>query len=400
MAIVNAAGLGLSDRAVKQPRGSITLQARAGVTFDPGCLVIHRAGSNLAEVPLSATPQAGAVVVGVWQGKSQFVASSTADTNGGALDTLGAKQSITVERQCFDKFATAASGANQITDANMDAPCWAWDNNTLYATSNNGTLPFAGFVYGIDPDDGLVQLTISETTAGLSALFSPGDSALGFTQDDSAAYVATSIPAGTFSGGVLTLTATGAFSTTQDGQTPALGDKFILPVGTVTTLVVSAANAGLYQWTSLGATGVSATAQRCATWAQGATIRNSKIRVSFGTIYAGTVWSALPATAALLVGTGDASLYPDSVVYSITLSAGTHTIATPVRSIAGFSAIPTMVTGGTADAATTSYQAKSSAAGITIGGIGTGQVIMQAQSTAGVLDASDVAKLNVKCTNG
>ena len=55
---------------------------------------------------------------------------------------------------------------------------------------------------------------------------------------DTVRTVATSIPAGTFSGGTLTLAANGAFSTAQDGVTLAVGDKFILPEGKIKTMVV------------------------------------------------------------------------------------------------------------------------------------------------------------------
>ena len=88
--------------------------------------------------------------------------------------------------------------------------------------------------------------------------------------------------------------------TIWDGVAPAVGDVLVLPPGTLTTLVVSAANSGPYEVTSLGAAGSKVVLTRPANYQHGDTITSgTAIQVGGeGTSYANTRWIAKPATAA------------------------------------------------------------------------------------------------------
>jgi len=364
--------------------GRFYMQPRAGVSFDPGALVVARYGSVLGEIPDPSAPRPDLVLIGTFVGTGVFTASSTADANGGSLDAHGAPETITVEPLSGEgtgDFATGTS-THQITSAHRDAPAFMYDNDTYYPDDLGGTLSFGGWV-GDVLDNGRVMIKHSAQLRVLYELYSAGQATPGSTSDDDVRTVATSLPAGTFSGGVLTLTATGAFSTAQDGVTLAVGDKFIIPVGTITTLVVSAANSGVYEVTSLGATGVSASFTRTARWAQGAIIKpGTRVRVGGEpTIFHGTTWRAEPVTAAKVVGTDDPLLFPERVIVQKTCSSGTASIATvPLRAAGKFSVLCDY-NGGTPAATTTSIQASTQ----TPGGIGTASIVIQEQSVLGTL---------------
>ena len=398
-------GMGLG-RHVLTGRGQIFIQPRASAVFEPGSAVVHRAGVQLAEVPLSATPRTDLVTLGTFVGQSTYTAPATADSAGGAVDANGNAICITVtpiSSAGTCGFATAASGANQILATNTDQPCFWYDDDTLYLTDAGGTLSFAGWIGGVDSANGRVVLRNDEILRCLYELYSPGQSpapgALA-TQDDTVRFVATSLPAATFAAGVLTLTATGAFSTAQDGVTPAVGDKFVLPAGIITTLVVSAANSGVYEVTSLGATGVSAVFTRSAKWAHGAIITpETVIRVGGeGTVFKGSRWTADPATASKVVGTDDPILYPEKVTQQIVLVAGhiaAGIINVPIKSATKSNFVFSRVTANTCTLTTGGYQPLS----ITAGGIGAATVDPTATIAAGTINVADVSTLNFTILN-
>jgi hypothetical protein len=288
-----------------------------------------------------------------------------------------------------DGFATG-TGANQIKAQHVDQPCFAFDDNTVYLTDLGGTLPFAGFVDAVaSTGTNPVTIRMGEDQRVLYALFSaagfdPGG--VSVTQDDSVSYAMTNLPAGTFSGGVWTATATGAINTTQDGLTvaPAAGDKVMFPPGTLTTLVVSAANSGPYECVVPGATGVKAVYQRTAKFAHGAIITpGTRVRVTLGgaTTFSGTVWRCDPTTAAKVVGTDDPVMFPERVVVQKTLGSGTATIATVPLRAAGKFGVYIDFNGGTPAATTTSIQASTQ----TPGALGTASIVLQEQSVLGTL---------------
>ncbi len=374
-----------------------TLNCRASQTFYPGALVAHRLGSNLAEAIDPANPRTDLVIVGT---ATHYVATTTsADGSGNALDADGNILTVMYETGLLKFFDTGA-GANQITDVNgRGKPAYAYDNNTLYLTDNNGTLSFAGIVHSVDADEG-VRLMIFPEGGGLTEIFGAGNATPGATADDTVRAVATSFPAGTFSGGVLTLTATGAFSTAQDGVTLAVGDKFILPAGTIGSLTVSAADSGVYEVKSLGAVGVSATFARTAKWAHGAIITpETEIRVGGeGTLFRGSRWYADPATATKVVGTDDPVLYPRSVTQTVALASSAATITNvPIKSATKSNVIASLAAvGGT----TTNTIGWGIIVAPTPGGIGTATTTVNAIASGGTKNGTaDTSSLIVTITN-
>lgn len=346
-----------------------SLYASASSTYYPGGLVGHLPGSNLA-IPVTVGVSPDLIIVGVT--KDYLVTGSAVDSNGIALDADGiTRLYVRIEDGLLGYFDTG-TGTHAILDGNRDTPCWAFDNGTLYLDNPGGLLPFAGIVHHVDAD-GSVHLWI-RSSAGINALFAPAEAGAGATYDDSARTVATSIPAGTITGGVYTATATGAFSTAQDGVTLVVGDKFVLPAGTITTLVVTTVQAAVYEVVSLGGTSSKFTFQLAPSWQLGASITPST-KVKIGgepTVYKGTTWRADPATSGKVVGTDAPLLYPERVVIPLTLASGTHAPVTsvPLRA-AGRFAILVDWTGGSPAATATSIQATTQ----TPGDIGTASIV-------------------------
>ena len=380
-------------------------QPRAGVVFEPGSAVVHRDGVQLAEVPLSSVPRTDLVTVGRFLGDSTFTASSTADANGGALNADGSAQCITaypLSEVGTGWFATG-TGENLITEAMIDRPCFWFDDGTVYATDLAGTLSYAGHIAAVDPTTGRVAVKTGELWRVLYEFFSAGQGpgAAARTSDDTVRTVATSLPAGTFAAGVLTLTALGAFSIAQDGVTLAVGDKFIIPTGTITTLVVSAANSGVYEVTSLGSATTQATFTRSARWAHGAIITpETKLRVSAeATLFGNSVWTAGPARAALLVGTDDPALYPDRVVQSVSLGGGTPTGTATISNIPIRSATKSFIGITRSTAATPDLTVEYATTSITPGGIGTAAAVIIAAIAAGTINVADGSTLAVTVEN-
>ncbi|HSN15383.1 MAG TPA: hypothetical protein VLT61_12180 [Anaeromyxobacteraceae bacterium] len=368
-----------------------SLYASPSSTYYPGGLVGHMPGSNLA-VPVTAGASPDLIIVGVTT--SYLVTGATVDGNGIALDADGmTKLYVAYEDGLIGYFDTGTS-THAITDSNRDAPCWAFDNNTLYLDNPGGLLPFAGIIHHVDAD-GSVHVFI-RASSGAPALFAPAEGGATATYDDSAAYVATNLPAGAFSGGVYTATSAGAFSTAQDGQTPALNDKIMVPAGTIGSLTVAVQDSGLYYVSSLGGASAKMTLSRTPSYQHGAVITpQQKVRVQFGTLFGGSTWTAEPATAAKKVGNGtdDPRWAPDKVTQQITLASGTFSITNvPIRDAARVGASFT-VAGGTPAATTTSFQAKLTS-GIAAGGVGTGAIVVEAQSVVGTKVNTDVTVLN------
>lgn len=375
--------------------GKIVIQPRASAVFQNGSAVCHRDGVQLAEVPLASAPMTSLVSLGRYEGDSTFTASATADANGGALNTDGSKQSITItpiSAVGTGWFATG-TGANQIVEANIDQPCFWFDDDTLYLTDMGGTLSFAGFIAAIDPVTNRIAVKSSELMRSLYTLFSAGENAgANVTMDDSARAVATNLPAGAFANGVWTATATGALPT-QDGLTIALDDKVVFPLGTLTTQVVSAANSGPYQCTTVGATGVKAVFTRTSRFANGSAISSpTNVRVNGeGTIYKNTTWVAKPVAPGKIVGTDDPLMFPAEMNVPGTCVLGTFTVSSiPLRG-AGLFFVGVDYTGGTPAATTTTLQASTQ----TPGGIGTASIVVQEQVHLGTAVTTGTATATV-----
>lgn len=374
-----------APRHTETGRGPSFLQPKPSLVFSPGELVVRRVGSMLAELVSASAPRSDLILMGTFVGTYDYTAPSTSDDGGGAVDADGSKSSIAVAPLSASGtgWFSTGTGAHKITAAHVDKPAFMYDGDTYYADDMDGTLSFGGWVAGVDSNTGKVLIKHSEQLRQLFELYNLGNATAGETEDLYARAVATSLPAGTFSGGVLTLTATGAFSTAQDGVTLEVGDIVNLPLGTITTLTVSAANSGPYQVTSLGATGVSATFARPAKWAHGATIKpGSCVRVGGeGTLFRGSRWFADPATADKVVGTDDPILYPEKVTQSVTLSSSAAAVANvPIRSATKSHVVASLVTAGGTTTSTVGYGI---VAAPTPGGIGTATTTVNALASGG-----------------
>jgi len=352
-----------------------SLYAGPSQTFYPGGLVGHLPGSNLAvAVVQGSSPDL--IIVGV--AKDYLATGSTVDSNGIALDVDGVtKLYVRYENGLLGYFDTGTS-THAIVDANRDAPCWAFDNNTLYLDNPGGLLPFAGIIHHVDAD-GSVHVFIGSHT-GAPALFAPAEAGATNTYDDTVAYVATNLPAGAFSGGVYTATANGAFSTAQDGVTPALNDKIMVPPGTIGSLTVSVQDSGLYYFSSLGGASAKMTLTRTPSYQHGATITPSmKARVQFGALFNNTVWTAEPATASKKVGNGtdDPLWAPDKVTQKVQLASSAFNITNvPIRAVDATNVVARLNTANGTLTSTVGYGTPT--AGVTAGGVGTGTVVVNA----------------------
>jgi hypothetical protein len=403
MALTNTIG---TMRHFRVPGGMIWRQARVNTTYRPGSVCCARVGSEHAEVPLSASPRTDLLTLGCYEGITLFTSSSTDDGTGGALDASGNPQMVAIRPGPVGWFATG-SGANQITAVNQDEPCFWLDDNTAVLTDMGGTLSFAGFVDQVRSPDGAVLVRCDENSRVLFELFSAGESNPTGTSDDTVAGVITNLPAGAFVAGVWTATATGAMPT-QDVNITAIsvGDKFIVPAGTLTTGVVSAANSGVYECTVAGAVGVKAVFTRTARFAQNAFITpKTSIKVgapiaangTMGAQWGGTRWSTRPATQGLLVGTGDPQVVPDSVTVAVSLALSTAAITSvPINNSTPVGVACSTPIGGTPQAATIAYGI---IAAPTAGGVGAGTVTVDALSAFGTKNTStDTAHLLVTIT--
>lgn len=302
--------------------------------------------------------------------------------------SAGAQTANVLRDVMYDNDAT-----NPITQAMLfRSYCYQVDNHTAGASDVGGTLAVIGVpVYlGTGRDAGKVGVKVLACTphAPLPAA-SQGFEARG---------VATNLEAGAFAAGVFTATANGAMAT-QDGLTIAVGDTLILPAGTLTTLVVSAANSGPYVVTAIGAAGAKVVLTRPSWWKHGAGARaSSQIKVAAGTLFAGTTWRSF-AVATVTIGTGDPALYPERVTQQVTLASGTRTISNvPIFSAARLG-LSIKLAGGTPAGTTTAFDQKLTS-GITAGGIGTAALIVEAHSVKGTIVNTDVSVINVTMVNG
>lgn len=338
------------------------------------------------------------------------------DTDGYLVDAIAAADPSDICIGSMSKDVDNTSGSNGDTNGQIElAPCYydndstnpigqddlfrivayRVDNHTVGASDVGGTLAPVGIPVrmGSAADNTAGKVAILPVFA---SLYAPSPGWLGAFV---ARGVATNLEAGTFSAGTFTANANGALAT-QDGLTIAAGDVLILPAGTLTTLVVSAANSGPYVVTSVGGASSKVTLARPSWWRHGNGVPlGAEIKAAAGTLFAGSVWRSFVTAAGVVIGTGDPALYPLKVTQQVTLVAGTKTISNvPIFSTSKLG-LSCMLAGGTPAAGTTCYQRKLSS-GATAGGIGTAAVIVEAQSVAGTIANTDVAVLNVTIFNG
>jgi hypothetical protein len=116
------------------------------------------------------------------------------------------------------------------------------------------------------------------------------------------------------------------------------------------------------------------------------------------TLFIGSKWAALPASAALVVGTGDPNLYPDRVIQTVTLSSSAAAVANvPIRSATKSNVKASLAAVGGTTTNTVGY-------GIIVaptpGGIGTATTTVNAIASGGTKNGTaDTSQLIVEITN-
>lgn len=361
------------------------LLIRGGVaaTIYRGSLIGHRPGSELREMLDPTAPRADLIIDGVATNEVTITTAVNADSSGAAVDADGNNFTLNTEAGLCCVFDTG-TGANAITSNSVGMPCYGYDSNTLYLTSNGGLLPFVGLIYLFDEDSTVIVNIDAENPIGAFVFGPAGPGGEAVTSDGGARLVATNIPAGAFAAGVWTATSTGVFPT-QDGIAAPLtvGDVLVFPPGTITTQVVAAADSGPYEAMVIGAVGVKAVFARPSWYSHGAVIKSpTTVRVTGeGANYKNTPWVAKPATNSKVVGTDDPLMFPSEMVIPLTCASGTATTALcPLRG-AGLFAILVSFTGGSPAASVTNIVASTQ----TPGGIGTASIVIQEQAHLGTL---------------
>jgi len=267
------------------------------------------------------------------------------------------------------------------------------------ADDQTGTLTPGGPVMGI------VQQYIDATHAYVSvdpivnkalSLTSAGAGPAAFK----ARAVMTSLAANTVTSGVMTMDATGAFAT-QDGLTLALGDVVFIQEGT--TNLDNAQEAGPWQVTTLGATGVAGVLSRPSWWAHGGPIPQG-IVIEIGgegtgtnPNLAGTSWKTFCGKSRV-IGTDAPVFWPRKTSCAVTLASGTLAAARttmPVRALLSTDITITSNPTTAPHASTRDWRVSAVTAGVT----GTASVQIVAESAPGTTNTSDVGQYNIAVIN-
>lgn len=216
--------------------------------------------------------------------------------------------------------------------------------------------------------------------------------------------IVASLPAYTNTNGVLTGNSNGAVTSAMaDAATPAVGDIFLLEHG----LAASAADAGLYVLTAVGAAGAKFSAQAIG-FGQTMLPKAEILLGSRGTVFKNTTWVNTLTGYSNVVGTASFTFFPRLVNYTAALVAGVITAGASATS--GAPAVMSVVsttltnvsiirrTANTSTATTGGYTFNSSS-GLVAGGLGTGSVSCFAAVAAGTINNADVSTMNVTVVN-
>jgi hypothetical protein len=363
-------------------------QPRASVTFYKGALVAERKGTALCEVPASASPRSDLIYLGVFESfDPKFVVGSDADADGGALDANGDPHpAMTIKGGIVGPFDTG-SGANAVTEADLDCLVYGYDDNTVYRTSMDGLLSPVGYLHSVETGGLYVHIDPR------AYMFGEASAAANGGNGSVARAVVTSLAANTAADGVITADANGAIGA-QDGVTLAVGDEVFIPEGT--TNLDAAADAGPYTVLVVGAGGAKFVLARPSWYAHDAEIAiATDVKIAQGTLYGGSTWRTFAAKGAV-VGTDAPLAYPDYVGQTITLVAGTATISNaPLRSATKSTLSVNRTTANTSTLTVGGYHPST----LTVGALGTASIVVQAQVAAGTINNADVSTLNVGVRN-
>jgi len=126
-----------------------TFPARSNVIFYKGAVICKRRGSKYVEIPDSGSPRSDLIPVGICTAKVDSTGLNDGDV------------SVCVEAGAYRDFMTG-SGANEVTADMVTETVYLYDDETLYATDNDGTLSPAGELVFVDANehDGSPQLAV------------------------------------------------------------------------------------------------------------------------------------------------------------------------------------------------------------------------------------------------
>lgn len=365
------------------PRGGPkTLLVRGGTAGSilAGSLVAHRDRSQLAEAPDPLAPRGDLIYVGVAEHDVSWGSAVGASGQATYTDEDGVAQDVVVITSSGIVIELDnGTGPDEITMEDLGRPVYGYDNNTVYKTNRNSLLSPVGMLHRVTPG-GRVEVVIDDAPVDW-ALFGQPRNAFGVR------CVITSLGAYTASGGVITVTATGALAA-QDGIAVDPGDEVWLPEYTGSAnggVSVSAANSGPYRIINAGGVGVQAVLRRPAWWPHGGTMPlGADIGVAEGTMYGRTRWDS-GAPKGSIVGTNDPAAFPDSVTQSVVLVASEKIITNvPIR------------TGGKTNASA----ALAGTGGTTTGTIGYGTIVPMTPGPIGTASATIVAIASGGTKNG
>lgn len=245
----------------------------------------------------------------------------------------------------------------------------------------------------------LVAVTISDGVSSVASAYnyieSKGSAAGGAGLFADYVMVA-ALPAYTNVSGTLTGNANGAITSAMaDGVTPAVGQTFLLPPG----IAAAAVDAGIYVITAVGAAGAVFTAVRASSWQQGAFISDkAAINILGGSVFGESTWVNTLSGTTNAVGVASFTLYPRTVIQSVTLGAGGNVAITNVPIL---SATKTLVVADkTASGGTVTLTIRyETAAAPTPGALGTATTTVQASVAAGTVNTADQSVLTVGIFN-
>ena len=304
-----------------------------------------------------------------------------------------ATQYLNVERGAY--LFRNGTGINALSRADVFANVY-WDGTYACKTDGGGTYPLLGYMLPAGGSDNLGTGASDSGKVSVQVGFaSPFEASGAGASAYKARGVATSMAAFTQTAGVILADANGALGA-QDGLTYVAGDVIFLPLGTVGSATVAAADAGPWVVSVVGTASTKYQLVRPSWYRHGsAIVAGLEIGISGeGTLFGGCTFKAFCA-AGLVVGTGAPLFYPDQVTQSVTLTSGTVTISNvPVRSATKSNFVFNRTTAGTP-----SNTLEYSASTITPGALGTASVVVQAQVAAGTVNASDTSVGNATIIN-
>jgi hypothetical protein len=273
---------------------------------------------------------------------------------------------------------TNGADANAFSEATpYGAPCYAFDDHTVYDNSNGDTLKLAGYFRGIDDGKVLCEI-VGPDFASVDESEVGGD------------LVTVLRARNVVNGNIADLA---AYTVTSNA---AVNDATLNVEGDVVLLVgqTTAAQNGLYTVGAVTAAAAALTRHPAMFTGRVFRIADYDVAVAAGTVFGNTVWFN---AAAGTIGTNTPDFYPESVTISQALVAGTMTLTSvPIVSATKSAISAYRKTANTCTATTGGYVTNGAA---TPGALGTASVVVMAAVAAGTINNADISTLHITFTN-